>query len=95
MNKEAVLKELNGQMLKVVELYQRKEQLLETVKKAEKEIEELVSIIKNSDGVIQTLQFMIQSEGFTDFSSVQQESRPVELPSHTTINDVSKALKGK
>jgi len=95
MNKEAVVQELNGQVVKLLELFQRKEKLIETIKKAKKEMEELTSMIKNADGVIQTLQFMVQSDGFTNLGAVKQGRQPVEVPGHTNLNEVSKTLKGQ
>lgn len=95
MNEEAVARELNGQVLKLLEMYQRKEQLLDTVKKAEKELDELTKAIRNSDGVIQTLQFMVQTKGFINMDEAVQGRQPVELPSHTNLSEVNAALKGK
>jgi len=91
MNKEAAIKELNGQTLKLLDLYVKQEKLVQKMKPDQIELENIKLEIKELTGILQTLQFTIQTDGFVNMPELMQ---PTTLPSHTTLKDVNKALAG-
>lgn len=109
MNQEAAMKELTGQTLKLAEQFTRKEQILENIDKEKVELEEIKLAIKNIEGIIQTLQFLVQTNGFENMQGMGQQPvappkmgqpvaptrQPVRPKSeHMPTDEISKALSG-
>jgi hypothetical protein len=73
MNQEAAMQELNGQTLKLLDLYSKKETALKSIEDGGKQLVELDLQIRELSGIIQTLNFLIRTEGFTKLDGVSQQ----------------------
>ena len=80
MNQEAAMKELTGQTLKLAEQFKRKEEILANMEKENAELEEIKLTVKNLDGIIQTLQFLVQTNGFENVQGMEPQPVPPTLP---------------
>jgi len=88
MDKDAIVKELNGQTLKVLDLYTKKDQALKMVEQGKKQLAELEPQIKELNGIIQTLQFMIQTDGFSNVELASPpQGKPFKLSDHIKQGD--------
>lgn len=72
MNKEAIAGEMNGQMAKLIENFQRKEEVYKKIRNAEEELKDIEMMIKESLGILQTLQFILTTDGFTKLPKPEQ-----------------------
>lgn len=90
MNKEALVTEINGQTAKLLELYTKKEIALKNIEKQKVEINELEIAIRETRGILETLRFTLQTDGFTNLPETREQ---VQMPANTTMDEVTKALR--
>ena len=79
MNREALTQEINGQTLKLLEFYSKKDAILNNIEEEKKQLLEIEKQIRESSGVIQTLNFTLQTDGFANMPADAQK-QPVSLP---------------
>lgn len=89
MNKEALVREINGQTARLLDTYTKKDLAAKGVQQQEREIAEYDIIIREVRGILETLQFTLQTEGFVN---LPEKKDPVEMPAHTKMDEVTKAL---
>lgn len=78
MNKEAIVMEMNGHMAKLIENYQRKDQVSAQIKESEIELKKIELAIQEAKGVLQTLQFLLATDGFTNIPNQLPNKRDME-----------------
>ena len=79
MNLEALTQEIQGQTLKLLELYTKKDSLIKTIETEKEQLIMLDGQIRELNGIIQTLNFTLQTNGFTNLPADSQK-QPVNPP---------------
>jgi len=94
MDKEALTTEISGQTLKLLELYTKKDGILTAMKEEEKQLAVLEQQIKELGGIIQTLNFVLQTDGFTNLPA-DAKKQPVSTPGRAVPNAPNKVTLGE
>jgi hypothetical protein len=94
MNKEAMTLELNGQIARLVEMYGNKAQLEIEIEKKTEELKNLAGSIKEIVAIIQTLQVILNTDGFVNLDKLPQRQvdNPHVVNNPTNIKDLQKLM---
>ena len=75
MDTEMLLKELNGQLARLVEAYNKKSTLEKEIEDKKAELNQLDVTIKELNAIIQTLQVIYTTNGFTNLENIQPQQQ--------------------